>query len=44
MKTPAIIAGILLALLYLGACALYWREAAQPNLHLCPLCGEEAQR
>lgn len=43
MKPSAIAAGALLVLLYLGACALYWHEAAQPNLHLCPLCGKEAK-
>ena len=44
MKSPALIAGIILTLLYLGACGLYWHEAAQPNLNLCPLCGKETQQ
>lgn len=44
MKPSAIAAGALLVLLYLAACALYWREAAQPNLNLCPLCGKETKQ
>jgi hypothetical protein len=43
MKPPALIAGIILALIYLGACGLYWHESSKPNLNLCPLCGKETE-